>query len=190
MNLIFKAVDQVEKLLGHSPHPAIVAVPLGAWAVSNLCDVAAELSGDDRYDDVARISMAIGLVGAAGAVITGLHDYSMIPKDRPSHKTATTHALGNSVVVSLIAASYIMRVREEAQGHRTSPVARILGLAGGALSIYTSWLGGKLVEEQGEGVKPVMERLEREERGGKPLDYEEHGPERLSPTSPLGLHLA
>ena len=188
MNLMFKAVDQIEKLMGHSPHPAIVSVPLGAWTVSNFCDVAAEVSGDDRYDDVARISMAVGLVGAAGAAVTGMRDYSKIPKDRPSHKTATTHALGNSVEVSLIAASYVMRLREESRGERTSHVARFLGLAGGALSLYTAWLGGKLVADQGEGVKPVMERLEREERGDGSLDH--HGRERLSPASPLELHRA
>ena len=30
MDLLTRAVDGLESLLGHSPHPAIVAVPLGA----------------------------------------------------------------------------------------------------------------------------------------------------------------
>jgi uncharacterized membrane protein len=63
-------IDKTEELLGHSPHPAIVALPIGAWAVSNICDTIGMLSGDDRFDDVARISMAIGLAGAAGAAVT------------------------------------------------------------------------------------------------------------------------
>src|SRR5207244_4390895 len=61
-------IDKTEELIGHSPHTAIVSVPIGAWAVSNVCDGLALLSGDDRYDDAARISMAVGLLGAAGAV--------------------------------------------------------------------------------------------------------------------------
>ena len=38
MDPITKAIDKTEELLGHSPHPAIVAVPIGAWTVSVVCD--------------------------------------------------------------------------------------------------------------------------------------------------------
>ena len=38
MDSITKVVDKTEELLGHSPHPAIVSVPLGAFVVSNVCD--------------------------------------------------------------------------------------------------------------------------------------------------------
>lgn len=184
MDPITLAVDKVEELLGHSPHPAIVTVPLGAWTVSNVCDGLALATGDDRYDDAASISMAIGLIGAAGAVVTGLRDYSHIPKDRPSHEIATTHGLGNAVVGSLMAASYILRTRDRAAGRPTGVTARLLGLTGGCLSLYTAWLGGKLVEEMGEGVQPVMDQQQEQEA----LEGEEHphGRERLSPESPLG----
>src|SRR4051812_21920269 len=140
-------IDRVEELLGHSPHPAIVALPIGAWAVSNVCDGLALATGDERYDDAARVSMAIGLVGAAGAVATGLRDYSAIPVERPSHEIATSHALGNAVVAALFTTSFILRTRSHSGGRRVGMPARILGIAGGALSLYTAWLGGVLVEE-------------------------------------------
>jgi len=180
---IVALVDKTEELLGHSPHPAIVAVPIGAWTVSNLCDGLGLLTGDSRYDDAAWISMAVGLVGAAGAVVTGLRDYSYIPKERPSHAIATKHALGNAVVGTLYTASYILRVRDHKAGDRPSLLARLLGLAGGGLSLYTAWLGGVLVEEHGEGVKPVMEQMEDDDQ-----DEEARGRERLTSESPLGLH--
>src|SRR3954447_8314 len=94
-------LDQTEELLGHSPHPAIIAVPIGAWTVSTICDGLALLTGDRRYDDAARLSMAVGLAGAAGAIVTGLRDYSFIPTERPSHDIATAHGLGNAVVGTL-----------------------------------------------------------------------------------------
>ena len=72
MDPITKAIDKTEEFLGHSPHPAIVALSLGAWAVSNICDGLGLVTGCDRYDDAARVSMAIGLVGAAGAALTGV----------------------------------------------------------------------------------------------------------------------
>lgn len=165
MNVIATAIDKVEELIGHSPHPALTDVPVGAWMVSNVSDVMGMMTGDKAYDDSARISMGVGLVGAAGAVVTGIRDYSYIPRDRqPNHEIATRHALGNAVVGTLFAASYYLRACDEAAGQRTGLAARLLGLAGGGLMLYTAWLGGRLVQELGEGVKPVMERLEQQER--------------------------
>jgi uncharacterized membrane protein len=175
-----RLVDKTEEALGHSPHPAIVALPIGAFAVSNVCDTLAVVTGDDRYDHVARVSMAIGLAGAAGAVVTGLRDYSFIPKDRPSHDVATSLALGNAVVGSLFAASYVLRVRRESEGRSPGLVSRLLGLAGGSLALYTAWLGGVLVEEYGEAVKPVMDKMSHHEGNGP------RGRGRLEADAPLG----
>ena len=177
-------IDATEALLGHSPHPAIVTVPIGAWVVSNVCDALGLLTGRRRYDDAARLSMAVGLVGAAGAVVTGLRDYGHIPKDRPSHDVATAHGLGNSVVASLFVASYVLRQRDHLSGRPPRLSSRLLALAGGGLALYTAWLGCVLVEEYGEGVHPVMDRLSDEEREQE----EARGRQRLSPESPLGLH--
>ena len=188
MDPITLAVDKTEELLGHSPHPAIVTVPLGAWTVSNICDGLAVATGDRAYDDAARISMAVGLVGAVGAAITGFRDYSHIPKDRPSHKVATTHGLGNALATSLMTASFVMRVRDHAAGRRTGLATRLLGLFAGGISLYTAWLGGKLVEEMGEAVKPVMDRMPKHEGESSEDEDHGHGRERLDPTSPLGLH--
>lgn len=126
--------------------------------------------------------MAVGLVGTAAAAITGLHDYAMIPRERPSHKVATTHALGNSVVGTLFVASYVLRARAHAAGRRPGSLARLLALAGGGLTMYTAYLGGELVANYGEGVEPL--------HGKVPGNGEEaaHGRERPSPTAPLGAH--
>jgi len=180
-------LDQTEEFLGHSPHPAIIALPLGAWAVSNVCDVLGLLTGRKSYDDAARLSMAIGLVGAAGAVVTGIRDYSFIPEGRPSHAIATTHALGNAVVGTLFTSSFILRTHEHDVDRRPSLLSRALGLAGGGLALYTAWLGGVLVEEHGEAVKPVMEHQEREEEEAQE-DRRGRSRARLADRAPLGRH--
>lgn len=131
MNTIMQAMDAIEDRLGHSPHPAMTDLPVGAWTVSSISDVMAIATGEAAYDDCARISMGIGLCGAAGAVLTGLRDYSFIPKDRqPNHDIATQHALGNAVVGTLFTASYFLRARNKQAGQRTGLMARLLGLAG------------------------------------------------------------
>ncbi len=164
MGVLMNLIDKTEELMGHSPHPAIVSVPIGAWVSSNVCDVLGMMTGERKYDDAARLSMGVGLVAAAGAVVTGLRDYSFIPKDRPSHAIATKHAVGNAVVGTLFATSYILRQRAYQAGEAPGLMSRLLALAGGGLTVYTAWLGGVLVEEHGEAVKPVMEQLEREEK--------------------------
>ena len=172
MSMILKTIDKIEEALGHSPHPAITGLPVGAWAVSNISDVMGMVKGDKAYDDCARISMGIGLCGAAGAVVTGLRDYSFIPKDRqPNHDIATEHAVYNAVVGTLFTASYLLRTRDE----RPGLAARLLGLAGGGLMLYTAWLGGKLVAELGEGVKPVMEQQDQAKQGPRPVTRRKDG---------------
>jgi uncharacterized membrane protein len=161
MNIVTKAIDQTEQLLGHSPHPAIVMLPLGAFVVSNIADGLAMATGDCRYDGTAEVSMAIGLASSVVAGATGLRDYAFIPSDRqPNHQIATKHAIGNMLVGGLFTASYLMRRGERLRGEQPCLTSRLLGLAGGVLGLYTSWLGGRLVEELGEGVQPVHARLE------------------------------
>src|SRR6202011_4674592 len=55
--------------LGHSLHPAITDVPIGAWTAALALDVLGEARG-------ARIAVGVGLLGALGAAATGLTDWS------------------------------------------------------------------------------------------------------------------
>lgn len=189
---ITRAIDSTQEFLGHSPHPAVVLLPLGAWTTSNILDGMAMASGDHRFDDAARWSMGIGLAGAVVAAATGLRDYGKIKPEADSHATATTHALGNAVVGSLFVASYVIRTKDHGAGRPTRLSARLLALAGGALSMYTAWLGGVLVENYGESVEsealPYL--LEREEDTGHPDDRDAYGRDRLDPDAPLGPHSA
>ncbi|MBA3451382.1 MAG: hypothetical protein H0T18_09240, partial [Chloroflexia bacterium] len=50
--------------LGHSLHAAVVSVPVGAWSAAMVFD----LIGEERAAD---LSVGLGLVGAAGAAVTG-----------------------------------------------------------------------------------------------------------------------
>ena len=38
MDPLYKAIDWLAKQMGHSLHQAIVAVPIGSFAFSNVCD--------------------------------------------------------------------------------------------------------------------------------------------------------
>lgn len=175
MDPITKSIDALETQLGHSPHLAIVAVPLGAFTVSAASDALALATGCERFDDAAEVSLAVGLVGTVGAAATGLRDYGKIPRTRqPSHRIATTHGLGNLAVGALFATSYALRLASRRRHERPAIAARLLTLAGAGLATYTGWLGGKLVSELGEAVKPVQDRqLPSEPRGEEYYEHQE-----------------
>lgn len=187
MSLVTQSIDALEDWMGHSPHPAIVTLPLGAFAVSNLCDVVGSITRSQRFDQAAQISMGVGLIGAVAATATGLRDYGYIPADRqPNHEIATTHGIGNAAVASLFAASYLIRRGRWLTGRRPGTAARLLALTAGSLALYTGWLGGRLVEELGESVHPVKDqhqggRLRLERWRNAPA-----GRQRLESGMPLG----
>jgi len=162
MKVLFKLLDQIEETLGHSPHPAIVAVPLGGWTVSTICDALGLVTDQPAYDDAARLSMGIGLVGAAGAILTGLHDYSYIPRDRPTHDIATSHATCMAIATTLFGASFVLRERPHQTASGPGWTARALALSGLGAALYGAYLGGVLVEEYGEAVKPVIRQQKKE----------------------------
>ncbi len=62
--------------LGHPLHPALTDVPLGAWTAAFALDAMESISGRRELGAGADVAIAVGLVGAAGAAVTGLTDWS------------------------------------------------------------------------------------------------------------------
>src|SRR5438128_9609497 len=52
--------------LGHSLHPVLTDVPLGAWTAALVLDLM-EANGRAKYGPGADAAVAVGLAGAAGA---------------------------------------------------------------------------------------------------------------------------
>lgn len=132
--------------LGHPLHPVLTDVPIGAWMVALLLDA---LDGDDGPRDsgirrAADASVALGLVGAAGAAVTGLTDWS--DTDARPRRAGMAHALLNTGATLLFAASYWSRRR----GNRTT--GKSLALAGFATASAAAFLGGELVGHEQIGV--------------------------------------
>src|SRR4051812_20697251 len=59
----------------HAPlHAMLTDVPVGAWTASVAFDAAGALTGNSGLDKAADATVVVGLVGAAGAAVTGLND--------------------------------------------------------------------------------------------------------------------
>jgi nitrite reductase/ring-hydroxylating ferredoxin subunit len=114
--------------LGNPLHPALTDVPLGAWSAAFSLDLVGSESADD--------ALAVGILGAVPAALTGLNDWSHLKDD--SRRLGTVHALLNSMALALNVASFVAR----RDGHRG--LGRMLSGVAYAGSLFSAHLGGHL----------------------------------------------
>lgn len=132
--------------LGHSVHPLLTDVPLGAWTGTALLDVAA-LGGNQGIEDSADLTLVLGLLGATGAAITGVTDWS--DQDGVDKRVGMMHGLLNGSATVMYLVSLILR----RTGQRKTGVA--LSTLGYMLSMFSAYLGGEMVFAKGVGVNHV-----------------------------------
>src|ERR1700757_1861262 len=77
--------------LGNPLHPALTDVPLGAWTAAFCLD----LVGSEAADG----ALAVGILGAVPAAVTGLNDWSHLKDD--AKRIGTVHALVNTAGLTL-----------------------------------------------------------------------------------------
>src|SRR2546423_527869 len=130
--------------LRHPLHPVFTDVPIGAWTTGLVLDAAAAVRNEPVFEQAADVAIAVGLVGAAGAAVTGLTDWS--ETSGRSRRTGLVHGLLNITATTLYAAAYFLR----RGGSRAT--GQTCALAGYSVAIGAAWLGGDLVYDQRVGV--------------------------------------
>jgi nitrite reductase/ring-hydroxylating ferredoxin subunit/uncharacterized membrane protein len=130
--------------LGHPLHPVFTDVPIGAWTTALALDAAAAASHDRGMARAADLAIAVGLVGAVGAAVTGLTDWS--ETSGQSRRTGLVHGLMNLTATGLFAASYALRK----SGSRGA--GRSCSAVGYAVAAAAAYLGGNLVYDRRIGV--------------------------------------
>jgi nitrite reductase/ring-hydroxylating ferredoxin subunit/uncharacterized membrane protein len=128
--------------LGHPLHPVLTDVPLGAWTVATVLDLAGrDTRSQGRAADAA---IGIGLAGAVGAAVTGMTDWQHTADEE--RRVGLLHALLNISATALYATSLALRLR----GARTA--GRSIGGLGFAVALGAAYLGGHLVYRKRIGV--------------------------------------
>ncbi|HEY3551045.1 MAG TPA: Rieske (2Fe-2S) protein [Gaiellaceae bacterium] len=113
---------------GNPLHPALTDVPLGAWTTALVLDLAGSESADD--------ALAVGILGAVPAALTGLNDWSHLKDD--ARRIGIVHALINTMGLTLNVASLAAR----RGGHRS--FGRVLSGVAYAGTLFSAHLGGHL----------------------------------------------
>lgn len=123
--------------LGHPVHPALVAVPIGAWTLTNLFDATGDHAAASR-------AQAAGILAALPAAASGASDW--ITTSGAERRVGFVHAALNDLALVLHSCSWLRR----RGGHEGSAVA--LAFAGSAVVGLSGWLGGHLAYALGVGV--------------------------------------
>jgi nitrite reductase/ring-hydroxylating ferredoxin subunit/uncharacterized membrane protein len=129
--------------LGHPLHPVLTDVPLGAWSVAAAVDLMNRDDGE-RQHRAAEAAVAVGLIGAVGAAVTGATDWQHT--DAETRRVGLVHGLLNLSATGLYAASLVLRMR----GAR--PAGRALGGLGFVVAAGAAYFGGHLVYRKRIGV--------------------------------------
>lgn len=130
--------------LGHPLHPALTDVPLGAWTAALALDAMESISGRKELGAGADAAIAIGLVGAAGAAVTGLTDWS--ETNGHARKVGLLHGLLNVGATVLYSTSLVLRRKQK----RNAGMG--FAMLGFAVSSASAYLGGHLVFGEQIGV--------------------------------------
>ncbi len=131
----------------HEPlHAVLTDIPVGAWTVTAAFDGLGAISGSQTCDRVADGALGLGLLGATGAAVTGITDWSAIEREAP-RRIGAVHAILNVTGVVLMLGSWVARRRGQRSG------ARWLAFAGYGITSLSAHLGGNLVYEHRIGVR-------------------------------------
>jgi len=126
----------------HPLHPAMVAIPIGAFTVAVVADIVDLVRGDATWAATARLALAVGIVGALLAAVLGFIDYFAMPMSVAGRRWATRHMVINLIGVVLFATSWWLR-RGDVAAVPTSAVAlNVIAFVGLGIS---GWIGGNMV---------------------------------------------
>jgi nitrite reductase/ring-hydroxylating ferredoxin subunit/uncharacterized membrane protein len=117
-------------------HPALTDVPIGSWTAAAVFDGLDAATDSRAMRNAADASLAVGVVGAIGAAVTGLSDWRYLSGG--SRRMGMAHALLNTIALVLIITSLVLR----ATGRRNS--GRLTFLAGYSIAGIAAHIGGEL----------------------------------------------
>jgi len=138
---------------GHPLHPAVVAVPIGAWTASVVLDVASRLLSSPGSAATASHAawwlLAFGVLGALAAAALGFLDLVAIPAGTRAWRIGVTHMSCNLTATALFAAGWFLRRDDVAPAGGTSWAYLALSLVALLLLSAGGYLGGELAYRYG-----------------------------------------
>ena len=125
--------------LGHPLHPAVVALPIGAWTSAAVLD----LTGEDRAAD---LTILLGLASGAFSAITGAAQYVDATTEDEPRRLGALHIVMNSAAMTCYGISSALRATNRREA------GKVAALAGYGFVLAGGMIGGELAYVLGIGV--------------------------------------
>ena len=136
----------------HPIHPALVAIPIGAFVLAFIGDIATSTTQSQFWYSFALCCIGIGILGALFAAIFGFVDYFSVPMTPRVKNLATSHMVLNLTAVVLYIVSFLLRMNDAA--FQTGRWTFVMALEVIALVILATsgWIGGQMAYVHRVGV--------------------------------------
>lgn len=143
-------------------HPAIVHFPIALIAIATLFAVLSLFTKKDLFREVAFWNLLIGVIAAIGAVFTGLIEEQNLVHNDEVHQVLTKHKF-NGVGILILSFALLTWVWVRKNKFKKSEyIGWVLSLVLVTAAVfYQGFLGGKMVFQQGAGVKPMEQHMGR-----------------------------
>lgn len=140
--------------LGNYPlHPALVAIPLGAFVMTALCDLSYWRTLDVFWYDFARLTLLVGLVAALVAAVAGVVDLLSVDMNVRGRRLANLLMACNLAILGLYGASLALRwnrgavIASTSEGGGSWPLAAGLAFVALGFAGVSAWLAHEMCRE-------------------------------------------
>ena len=143
----------------HPIHPMLVAIPIGLWIFSLICDLVHRFgSTNPNWTVVAWYTLVGGIIFALIAALPGFIDMLSLPWH--TKRIALIHMSINLTVVAL----YVVNAYIRKHSHGESDAGIWLSVIAVLMLAVSGWLGGKMVYVHGVAVEPAPAEAETGQR--------------------------
>jgi uncharacterized membrane protein len=166
-------------------HPAIVHFPIALLSIAAFFAALSLFVKKEFFREVAFWNLLLGVIGAIAAVLTGLIEEQNLAHNEDIHRILIKHKFtGFGILILSFALLTWIWVRKNQFGKKEYMLWVAFLLLSTGMIFYQGFLGGKMVFEQGAGVKPM--EIHMEEEGGPTKTHDHSGSSRDHSNSPTG----
>jgi uncharacterized membrane protein len=157
-------------------HPAIVHFPVTLITIAALFGAMSLFTKKELFKEIAFWNLLLGVVGAIVAVLTGLIEEQNLAHNDEIHQVLVKHKFTGFgiLILSLVLLTWIW-VRKKKIGKGEYFAWVLFLVISTAAVFYQGFLGGKMVFEQGAGVKPMEQYMEQGRDSTKPQSHSNSG---------------
>jgi uncharacterized membrane protein len=170
-NLHERSTMKSRAAIGNHPiHPALVPLPIGAFFLLLVGDIAHAWTGADFWYQFGYACLSVGILAALAAALFGFIDYFKVKMSMSGFRIARIHMILNLTGVVLYTVNwYLRRGNGALHTGRWTPAFGLEVITFLALGV-SGWLGGKLAFEHKVGVvenaDPEATKIGRSEDAG------------------------